>query len=64
MAGMDKARGTRGIREVSEEQYSHTLQQKFSQTIGETPAWARLHPPASHQDIEDGGLIKVSVRNR
>lgn len=61
MGGMDKARGTRGIREVSEEQYSHTLQQKFSQTVGETPDWARLHPPASQQDLEDEGLVMVSV---
>lgn len=58
---MDKARGTRGIREVSEEQYSHALLQKFNQTVGEIPDWARLHPPATQQDMEDGELIRVSV---
>lgn len=58
VAGMDKARGTRGIREVSDEHYSHTLQQKFRQTVGETPEWARLHPPGSQQDTEDEELVK------
>lgn len=61
VAGMDKARGTRGIREVSDEHYSHTLQQKFSQTYGETPEWARLRPPGSQQDTGDEELIKVSM---
>lgn len=64
VAGMDKARGTRGIREVSDEHYSHTLQQKFSQTVGVTPDWARLHPPGSQQDAEDEELIKVGVSGR
>ncbi|KAG0727406.1 U3 small nucleolar RNA-associated protein 18 [Chionoecetes opilio] len=58
VAGMDRARGSRGIREESEEQYSHTLQQKFSQTVGGSPDWARLHQPGAEQDTEEGGLVK------
>lgn len=58
VAGMDKARGSRGIREVSDEQYSQTLQQKFTQTVGGTPEWARLHQPDEEEDPEEGGLVK------
>ncbi|KAK8387960.1 hypothetical protein O3P69_020101 [Scylla paramamosain] len=57
VAGMDKGRGSRGIREVSEEQYSHTLQQKFNQAMGVTPKWAHLHQPVG-EDVEEVVLEK------
>ena len=56
---MNKARGSRGVREVSEEQYSHTLQQKFNQAMGVTPKWANLHQPV--KDEEEELLVKVGV---
>ena len=64
VAGMDKTRGSRGARELSEEVYSHTLQQKFNQAIGGTPEWADLHQPDKEQDMEEGGLVKVRVGNK
>ncbi|KAG7164641.1 U3 small nucleolar RNA-associated protein 18 homolog [Homarus americanus] len=59
-ASMTKARGKRGIREVSNVKYELKLQEKFSQVFGSTPEWADLNNKLTGDSDDDDEMTRTT----
>lgn len=60
VASMTKARGKRGMREISDQKYELTLQEKFKQVFSGTPEWADLDRKLKEESDDEDAIIRVS----
>lgn len=58
VATMNRAKGTRGVREISNAKYKDSLDEKFSEIYGATPEWAQLHDEEEENKKENLNAVR------